>query len=237
MESITREDLELMAALQATETEAAHIETVLEGLPVQAAMLEKELEELAGFVESRKNQAVELKKTYRMREADFEASQERIKKRNIQLHSVKSNKDYQAILKEIEEIKAAASAMEDEMLKALDDIEAAEAGLAEIEKQYADRKAVIEREKRELEEKAAAEREKIQQLQVRIREIADQLDPKLKKRYYNIKTKSGGIAIVPVNGGICKGCHLNIPPQLYNELHKENELRLCPHCYRIIYVL
>lgn len=237
MESITREDLELMAALQATETEAANIETVLEGLPVQAAVLEKELEELAGFVASRKNQVAELKKMYRMREADFEASQERIKKRNIQLHSVKSNKDYQAILKEIEEIKAAASAIEDDMLKGLDDIEAAEAGLAEVERQYADRKAVIEREKRELEEKAAAEREKIQQLHVRIREIADQLDPKLKKRYYNIKAKSGGIAIVPVNGGICKGCHLNIPPQLYNELHKENELRLCPHCYRIIYVL
>lgn len=237
MVSITRENLELMIELQSAEIDAVGIEAALASLPAQAAALEMQLVEATGLVESRKNRAAELKKKYRMIEADFETGQSRIQKRKTQLDSVKSNKDYQALLKEIDDINAACSRMEDDMLQCLDEIDAAEAALAEAESVYAGEKAVIEGKKREYEELAAVEREKLSQLQAKIRKIADMLDPVLKGKYDNIKSKSGGVAIVSVNGGICKGCHLDIPPQLYNELHRENELRLCPHCYRMIYVL
>ncbi|MFO8112564.1 MAG: C4-type zinc ribbon domain-containing protein [Desulfosalsimonadaceae bacterium] len=237
MVSITRENLELMIELQSAEIDAAGIEAALASLPAQAAALERQLVEVTGLVESRKNHAAELKKKYRMIEADFETGQSRVRKRKTQLDSVKSNKDYQALLKEIDDIHAACSRMEDEMLQCLDDIDAAEARLAEAENMYDGEKTVIEGKKREYEEIAAVEREKLSQLQAKIRKIADMLDPALKGKYDTIKSKSGGVAIVSVNGGICKGCHLNIPPQLYNELHRENELRLCPHCYRMIYVL
>ncbi|HFB84009.1 MAG TPA: hypothetical protein ENJ72_04385, partial [Thermodesulfatator sp.] len=38
-----------------------------------------------------------------------------------------------------------------------------------------------------------------------------------------------------VNDAICEGCHMNIPPQLYNELMRDNRLMECPLCQRIIY--
>ncbi len=237
MISITRENLELMIELQSAEIDAAGIEAALASLPAQSAALEKAFIDVTGLVESKKNHLAELKKQYRMIEADFEAGQSRIRKRKTQLDSVKSNKDYQALLKEIDDINAACSRMEDEMLQCLDEIDAAEGALAEAENVYAGKKAVVEGKKREYDEIAAVEREKLAQLRTKIGKIAEKLDPALKGKYDNIKNKSGGVAIVSVNGGICKGCHLNIPPQLYNELHRENELRLCPHCYRMIYVL
>ena len=237
MPPITKENLELIIALQATETEAAEIEAILDGLPAQSAALERELDEITRLVESRKNHAAELKKKYRSLEADFDKYQERIKKRRTQLDAVKSNKDYQALLKEIEDIKTASSLLEDEMLQCLDDIEKADAGLAEAGKRYDEKKAEIDGKNREIEEYGALQQEKLAQLRARALDLAGKLDPKLKKQYYIIKDKSGGVAIVSVNDAICKGCHLNIPPQLFNELHKENELRLCPHCYRMIYVL
>lgn len=237
MESITRENLELMIALQAAETDAACIASVLETLPAQMEALVNEFDEATALVESKKMLADELKKKYRALEAAFETNQERIKKRKAQLNSVKTNKDYQAMLKEIDDIQKACSQMEDEMLLCLDDMEAAEAGLAVARDRYSEKKDIIDRKKKEIETLAAVEQGKLEQVREEIRKIADKLDPKLKKQYYNIKCKSGGVAIVSVNGGICKGCHLNIPPQLYNELHRENELRFCPHCYRMIYVL
>lgn len=237
MESITRENLELMIALQAAETDAACIESVLEALPAQMEAFVNEFDEATALVESKKMLADELKKKYRSLEAAFETNQERIKKRKAQLNSVKTNKDYQAMLKEIDDIQKACSQMEDEMLLCLDDMEAAESGLTVAKDRYLEKKDIIERKKKEIETIAAVELGKLEQLQEKIRKTADKLDPKLKKQYYNIKSKSGEVAIVSVNGGICKGCHLNIPPQLYNELHRENELRFCPHCYRMIYVL
>jgi hypothetical protein len=68
-------------------------------------------------------------------------------------------------------------------------------------------------------------------------EIENQLDPGLVEQYRQVKKRCGGIGLVQVENAVCKGCFLNIPPQMYNELHKGNELRMCPHCHRLIYVL
>jgi uncharacterized protein len=237
MESITREDLELMIELQSAETELSSMEAVLEKMPAQAAAFEKELDDVTRLVEAGKIRLDELKKKYRALETDFEASQERVKKRRTQLDSVKTNKDYQALLKEIEEVKEAGSRIEDDMLQCLDDIEEAESVFAAAQKVYSDKKKITDGKKREMDVTASEMREKMVQLKDRVQALAEKLDPKLKKKYYNIKSKSGGVAIVSVNDAVCKGCHLNIPPQLYNELHKEDEIRVCPHCYRMIYVL
>jgi predicted nucleic acid-binding Zn-ribbon protein len=55
------------------------------------------------------------------------------------------------------------------------------------------------------------------------------------RRYDIIKQKRNNRAVVPVWKEICGGCHMNIPPQMYNNLQKYEELMLCPHCNRIIY--
>jgi hypothetical protein len=41
--------------------------------------------------------------------------------------------------------------------------------------------------------------------------------------------------VAPVVDAVCQGCHLNIPWQLFNELHRFDELTFCPHCRRIIF--
>jgi len=54
-------------------------------------------------------------------------------------------------------------------------------------------------------------------------------------KYDKIRGRSRGIAVISVWKGICNGCHMNLPPQLYNELQKSAELMICPNCNRIIY--
>jgi len=55
--------------------------------------------------------------------------------------------------------------------------------------------------------------------------------------YQKLIQKGNGLAVVSVVDGICQGCHLNIPPQLYNEVLKQKELITCPFCHRILYPL
>ena len=237
MASITKEQLELLIQLQDTELEAARISAWLDQLPGQLQTLEDELEKAYDTVREKKDNLEILKKDYRKLEADFEAGQTRIQKRKTQLDSVKSNKDYQALLKEIEDIRMAGSRMEDEMLGLLDAIDAAEAEVADAERLYSEQKAAVGEKKRELEESGASRRERLEELREAASIVSEMLDPKLKKRYCTIRDQSGGLAVVSVEDAVCRGCHLNIPPQMYNELHKGNELRYCPHCYRMIYVL
>ena len=44
-----------------------------------------------------------------------------------------------------------------------------------------------------------------------------------------------GLAVVPVVNGVCKGCHMAIPPQLYNIIQRGLSMETCPSCNRIIY--
>ncbi len=64
--------------------------------------------------------------------------------------------------------------------------------------------------------------------------LAKQLRPDVLKRYGTIKMRRG-LAVVAVRDGTCRGCNMNIPPQLYNTLQRGNSLELCPNCNRIIY--
>ena len=50
-----------------------------------------------------------------------------------------------------------------------------------------------------------------------------------------VKKSNKGVGVISVWKAVCNGCHMNIPPQLYNELQKTKELLSCPNCNRIMY--
>jgi hypothetical protein len=61
-------------------------------------------------------------------------------------------------------------------------------------------------------------------------------DAGLLKRYEQIRSRMRGKAVVEVRKGICQGCQVSLPPQLYNELFKGDVLHVCPSCQRILFV-
>jgi predicted nucleic acid-binding Zn-ribbon protein len=57
----------------------------------------------------------------------------------------------------------------------------------------------------------------------------------LRSKYEQIFERRGGMAVVEARNGICQGCRMRVPPQLYNELQKHHEIRMCPNCHRILF--
>ena len=53
-------------------------------------------------------------------------------------------------------------------------------------------------------------------------------------RYEKLREARRGLAVVEARNGNCMGCNMNIPPQLYNNLFRGDELIACPHCQRIL---
>jgi predicted nucleic acid-binding Zn-ribbon protein len=237
MLSITRDQLELLIELQENERQALAVKAEIDQMPDKMAALEASLQAWLQDLESVKAGLAALKKDYRSYEAELETQQSRIKKRQVQLHSVKTNREYQGLLKEIDDIKSASSRIEDTSLQCLDDIDKAEKDLGEKNKAFASEQHRIEMQKQELAEEIEKLKHRMDQLLKAASEIENQLDPGLVEQYRQVKKRCGGIGLVQVENAVCKGCFLNIPPQMYNELHKGNELRMCPHCHRLIYVL
>ena len=62
------------------------------------------------------------------------------------------------------------------------------------------------------------------------------IDPVLLGKYQKVFERYRGKGVVRVAGGVCNGCFMTIPPQLYNQVLAQGGVHQCPNCGRIIYV-
>ncbi len=235
MQNVTREQIDILVSLQEIDIKSVVIRDEMDSLPGRRDELDAKLKEAEERFIQMDTAHSELKKIYRSNESDIQQNQEKIRKSNEKLVSVKTNKEYQAILKEIEDLNKKNSGMEDEMIKNLDLMEAEEKRILEYKEQVQTIKEGVDAEKKALEAKLQEGERALAEFDKEWQSIAEKLDPELMKRYNTIREQIKGKAIAGVHNAICGGCYMNIPPQLYNELQRYDDLKYCPHCHRIIY--
>lgn len=234
MESITKEQLETLAKLQSMETETNRINARLDIVPGKIESFDQEIKAIDQKLSDESIRLDELKKAYRKFESDVDDNLSKMKKSEEKLRGIKNNKEYQSTLKEIEDIKAINSEIEDKMIDCLDQMDEVEKYLAAKKDEFRMLKDQIETEKDAIHQESEAGRVRITELQSEWDAVSKQVDPELMKTYRRTQDQRG-VAIVAVNNAVCQGCNLNIPPQMYNELQRGDRLRFCPHCQRIIY--
>jgi predicted nucleic acid-binding Zn-ribbon protein len=125
--------------------------------------------------------------------------------------------------------------MEEEILQVMDEIDEVKRDLSKREKDVGVTLEKIEEERKKLQEKMARG-EKAWKEQMERREVlAKQIESKLVKLYNTLKEKRQGVGVVSVKHETCQGCFVNVPPQMFIEVQKNNALIRCPHCNRILY--
>ena len=161
-----------------------------------------------------------LNKTYRSLEADTSSNLSKVAASKGKLSSVKTNKEYQSLLKEIDDIQTLNSKLEDQMLEILDQIDKFESQLAEKNHQFASAEKRVAADKVEIEKAAAADREKLAGLQKDFKAVMETVAPDTLKVFQSVRSSVGNLTIAKVENAVCAGCHMNIPPQMYNELQR-----------------
>jgi predicted nucleic acid-binding Zn-ribbon protein len=236
MSGITKEMIDTLVKIQEIDIETEKLKARLREVPVRISTLEQQLEAFIRRIENDENEVVDFNKQYRNYESDLQLNLNKIKKSEEKLRSVKTNKEYQSSLKEIDDLKAIRSKIEDEMLEFLEKIETAEKALQDRRQQYKEitddttqQKASIQLESEQIEKRLA-------ELESNRNAIAAELDDDLIALFNRVKAKQvDGVAIAEVKNAVCLGCNMNIPPQVYNELQRRDSLKYCPSCERIIY--
>jgi len=231
-----KEQIKILVDLQRIEAGVAALESALAAVPQSLASLDADLQLVEKAISEKENVFKEQKKSYRNQEADVQGISERIRASQTKLGAVKNNKEYQALLKEIDELKVKSSAIEDDMLEFLEHMDQTEADIAAQRARYRHHVEATEAEKAGIAQEADEKRAQLEQLQNARAQTVARLDPALLARFNKVKAAhSDGLAVAYVENAVCSGCHLNIPPQMFNELQKCEIIRLCPTCERIIY--
>lgn len=230
-----REKLKVLIDLQQAEQEAAKIKLKLSNVDPLLAALDKQISDSEKNFQEFRGRLDGFQKQYRQHESDIQMDQALIKKSREKLGYVKNNREYQSILKEIEDLQMKISLVEDEMISMLEQIEAME-GEIRIKKSEMEKiKEEAESQKQDIQQEAVEYQQNLDRLEDRIERITSQADPELLRRYRLLKDQTRSVAIAAVHQAVCQGCNLNIPPQMFNELQRFTTLTFCPHCQRIIY--
>ena len=232
-----KEQIKVLVKIQHLDTESVRIKSTLNDVSKKLENLDSSLKEIEQTIKDQESVLNELKKQYRDYESDVKMNLVKNKKSQEKLRSVKTNKEYQSLLKEIEDVNSKNSSIEDKMIECLDRMDETEEIIAKKQDEYLQFSDRIKSEKENIEHEAGINKKKLDEHDMDRKNISGLIDPQLLKKYLIIKEQhQGGLAVVPVKDAVCYGCNVNLPPQLYNELFRCDSLKFCLNCHRIIYL-
>lgn len=176
-----------------------------------------------------------LTKDRRERERDLETHESQTEKMKSRLAELKTNKEYQAHLFEIEMANKKKGEIEEQILVLMEKIEGKQKELKDVQAKAKEAERLFAEEKKRLEVLAAESGAELPQLEQKQAAVAASVDKSLMERYAKLKAKRRDLVLVPVRDGICSGCRLQLPPQLVAEVKRSETVHSCSYCQRLLY--
>jgi uncharacterized protein len=205
-------------------------------IPAEVARLEKAL--LAAQEESEKARAglQEMQKDRRRLEGELMAIEAKISKYQTQLLDVKTNKEYQAMLHEIETCRAERAAHDERILLEMEETEKRAAAQRAMEDRLKERRRATEEGKKRLDDQAEALRREKADLEAEGRRLAATVPPDYLDPFMKVARQRKGLALVAVREELCGGCHVRVMPKLIQMVRRATGLIACDSCKRFLYV-
>lgn len=159
----------------------------------------------------------------------------RIKKSKSKLMQVGNTREYHAMMREMDSMEKLNRTREEEKLALLEELQLQTDNMAEIDLTYTAVKAELDVKREGLQERVDIANAKLAELEKVRTSAAAGVPAPVFTRYEFIRRRLEHPVIVPVDAGICSGCHIAIPPQSFIELQRGKQILSCPNCQRLIY--
>jgi len=231
-----QKQLQLLRDLQELDTEKKVVENEQQtGLNEQLA-LKAELDRLQGMVDSLAGEISILDGERAELANIMTLERENIERSESRLPQIKTQKEYVAVLKEVDtanklakETQASIDA-KNEILESLSADKAEKDGELATSTEQADARCA------EIDASLVAVNKQLAGMDRNRGVFLEELPKSLRKRYELLMARRAGLAVVEARGGACLGCHMHLPPQMFNSLFIINEVQSCPHCNRLLFV-
>jgi len=229
------EHLSLLIQLQDIDTEIRSLNIRKNQLPVKLAALEDKRTANKKNLDGVKETLLIVQKDRRDREQNLESGIQKTERLKGRASEIKTNKEYQALLKEIEVAEQEKKAIEDEILFLMEKIDTAVAAITATENNVREEENKILSERQALETAMIKVDETLKVAEQKKQDIASGIESSVFAKYQRLLETKAGSAIVEVRGESCSGCFMSIPPQVFVNVKKNENIITCPQCGRILY--
>jgi predicted nucleic acid-binding Zn-ribbon protein len=228
-------ELRNLVALQDLELKIASLQKQASEIPSKNQEYENELQRLQAEYEERLAHGKDLANHRRTLEGQVDLNRSKLSRLRDQLMAVKTNKEYTAMLHEIQSAEDQIRAEEDKILEFMEEMESTENDLKTAEQEMQKKSAEI----REMIRKSTESIPKLEAELVQLHEqkvaMESQVGAELLSRYRRIAEARKGIALAEAKDELCSACHVRIRPQMYAELMRTESIHACDSCSRILF--
>lgn len=227
--------IEQLVVLQKVDDEIVVLQDELRRAPQHIEELEKRRQEIEHAAETTRDKIKYLLDQQKRLETEIEGDSVRLKKSKNKMMMVGNTKEYHAMMREMDNLEKQNRGREEEKSTVAEELSRQNQELKDIEERFGELDTELAAARQSLNERLKVAEASLATLETK-REEAGQAVPKpILQRYEFIRSRLKNPVIVPVENGICSGCHISIPPQAFIELQKGVQILSCPNCQRLIY--
>jgi len=230
-------DLQHLIRLQQLDTDIDSARRRIADIPgIQQALAERLAAQQAAVADA-KQRLADSQTARREIEKEVASIQTRLSKYKDQLMEVKTNKEYQAMQKEIATAEEAVRSHEDRILERMEEADGFTRDVKTAESEIKRQEADIAKERQALDEEAATLAQQADQLAAARTAVARELSPAALRLFEHVARQRKGLAVAEARNGHCMVCHVRLRPQVFNEIRRNETLIQCDSCLRILYFL
>jgi predicted nucleic acid-binding Zn-ribbon protein len=228
-------DLNRLIRLQQLETAADEARRHIADHPERARALDSRLQAARDLVSSVKARLAVAQEKRRVDEKEVATVQVRLAKYKDQLLEVKTNREYQAMLHEIEAAQTDIRTREDRILEIMMESDELTADLKKSEAELKTSEKAVAVERQALDTELAGLQAEVERTGVAREKLAAEIDRVVLGTFEQVARSRKGVAVAEARNGLCTICHVRLRPQVFNEVLRNASIIQCDSCRRILY--
>lgn len=231
-----KEQLSNLIKLQTVDSEIYTLRAEKSAKPEEIKAIEASFEAKKAHMAELDKELLDFQKQRKDKELELGSKEEATKKLQSQLYGLKTNKEYQTMLQQIQDSKADASVIEDKVLELFDQADKVRLEVEKEKERLKEEEKVFLSQKGKIDDRLKQIDDRLSQLEALRKQAMAGIDPKVLAQYERILSSRDGLAIVIVQGSSCGGCNMFVPPQVINLIKMYEHIVTCEMCNRILYI-
>lgn len=235
MQESMQDKIRKLSELQGIDTKINAIEKSRGNLPYIVEELKAEISLIENEVSELEKTNSELTETLKESKNTIEKSKILLEKYKNQRNMVTNNKEYEALIKEIDFRESLVIEEEDRIKELAVDLTVGKENFETKTRILASRKSTLTEKETELEQKLNNTQDEEKNLKEKRNLLVAKIEKPLYNLYLRVYGSKGRLAVVPANEGHCGGCFTVLPSQKLSELRRADSIVQCDACSRILY--
>lgn len=227
-------DIELLLKLQVIDYDLGELERSKEYIPDMMENLKREITEAHELFQKTEKELSESQVSQKNLELEIGVKQEELKKLQAQMMSIKTNKEYDALISQIDNVKEAISERETQVLELIEKVEKLNNGIEDYRRKAAEVGEQNEKQLKILQEKMESVGTKISIKEDERLRIGIQVPKRTMSVYERVRKNRGGDVVVAVKKRACGACYKALPPHRIQEIKRGDQIITCDNCGRML---